>query len=316
MSARVTAAAAIALMLPGFAAAAQDLAGASDHPMISRYPEAVIDRFAEEAFDDHTLITGKVKGKTAESALDLEGRVTDIRYWVPAGRSSLEVFRNYADGLSAGGFETLFDCKNDTCGGRDFNHAAVTYTPEQGDAYDDQRYLAAQLTRDEGDVYVSLYVNRAYGIGGAKKDRIYVQLTVVETAAMDRGLIKIDAAAMRDGLDAEGHIALYGILFETDSAEVNDASKPALDEIASLLSDDPELAILVVGHTDDRGSLGYNVDLSERRARAVVEVLARDYGIAPARLEGHGVGYLAPVASNDSDAGRSLNRRVELVRRP
>lgn len=294
---------------------AQDLAGAADHPMISRYPEAVIDRYAEEAFDDYTLITGKVKGTTAETSMDLAGRVTEIRYWIPAGRSSLEVITNYAEGLADNGFVTLFDCKNKTCGGRDFNHAAVPYTAEQGDAYDDQRYLAAQLTRSEGDVFVALYVNRAYGIGGEKKDRIYVQLNVVEVQAMDRGLVKIDADAMRDGLAEEGHIALYGILFETDSAAVTDASAPALDEIASLLGNDPDLALLVVGHTDDRGSLSYNIDLSQRRAQAVVARLARDYGIAPSRLEGHGVGYLAPVANNDSDEGRTLNRRVELVRK-
>ena len=66
----------VTLMLP---AAAQDLDGAKDHPAISRYPEAVIDRYREEAFDEFRLITGPVKGKTAESSLELEGRLTDIR---------------------------------------------------------------------------------------------------------------------------------------------------------------------------------------------------------------------------------------------
>lgn len=253
---------AIALMLlvlgtsgSASSARAQDLAGAKDHPMISRYPSAVIDRFGEEAFDEYTLLTGKVKGKTAESAVDLEGRVTKIRYWIPAGRSSLEVFQNYKDALTASKFQTLYSCKNDTCGGRDFNHAAVPYTAEQGDAYKDQRYLAAHLTRSEGDVYVSLYVNRAYGVGGKAKDRIYVQLTVVEVQPMEQGLVKIDATAMRDGLEQEGRVAIYGILFETDSADVNEASRPILDEIARLLNNDSTLDLLVVGHTDDRGTL-------------------------------------------------------------
>jgi OmpA-OmpF porin, OOP family len=294
---------------------AQDAAGAKDHPIISRYPGAVIDRYAEEAFDEYTLLTGKVKGKTAESSIDLEGRVTKIRYWIPAGRSSLEVMRNYEEALTGSGFELLFTCKNKKCGGRDFNFLAVPYTPEQGDAYKDQRYLAARLTRGEGDVYVSLYINRAYGIGGAAKDRIYVQQTVVEVQPMEQGLVTVDAAAIRDGLDQEGHIAIYGILFETDSADIGASSRPALDEIASLLNTDPTLDLLVVGHTDDRGSLKYNRELSRRRAQAVVKFLEIEYGIAPSRLEGHGVGYLAPVASNESEAGRALNRRVELVRR-
>lgn len=296
-------------------AAAQDLEGAKDHPMISRYPEAVIDGYREEAFDEFDLITGRVKGKQAESTIAVEGRLTDIRYWIPAGRSTLEVFRNYEDALGAAGFDILFLCKNKDCGGRDFNHAAVPYTPEQGDAYNDQRYLAARLTRAEGDLYAALYVNRAYGIGGAKKDRIYVQLTVVETKPMDQGLVTVDADAMREGLEAEGHIALYGILFEFDSDVVRGESGPALDEIAALLNGDPALSLLVVGHSDDQGSLAYNMDLSRRRAKAVVARLVEDHGIAAARLEGHGVGYLAPVADNRSEQGRSLNRRVELVRR-
>ena len=294
---------------------AQDLEGAKDHPMISRYPEAVIDRYREEAFDDIALITGPVKGKQAESSLDVEGRLTDIRYWIPAGRSTLEVFRNYEDALGASGFDILYLCKNEDCGGRDFNHAAVPYTSEQGDAYNDQRYLAARLTRAEGDVFAALYVNRAYGIGGEKKDRIFVQLTVVEAQPMERGLVTVDAEAMRKGLEAEGHIALYGILFEFDSDAVRPESTPALEEIAALLTGDPGLSLLVVGHSDDQGSLDYNLDLSRRRAQAVVARLVADHGIAAGRLEGHGVGYLAPVADNRSEEGRTLNRRVELVRR-
>ena len=112
-----------------------------------------------------------------------------------------------------------------------------------------------------------------------------------------------------------GQIAIYGILFETDSANVNEVSWPALDEIATLLNTDSTLDLLVVGHTDDRGALSYNLDLSRRRAKAVVELLELEFGIAASRLEGHGVGYLAPVASNDNEAGRALNRRVELVGR-
>jgi outer membrane protein OmpA-like peptidoglycan-associated protein len=71
----------------------------------------------------------------------------------------------------------------------------------------------------------------------------------------------------------------------------------------------------VVGHTDNQGTLAYNLDLSKRRAAAVVKALVRQHGIAAGRLEGHGVGFLAPVAPNDSEPNRAKNRRVELVKR-
>jgi len=70
-----------------------------------------------------------------------------------------------------------------------------------------------------------------------------------------------------------------------------------------------------VGHTDMTGTLAYNMDLSSKRAQAVVDVLARDYGIASDRLQAQGVGPLCPVSTNRTEEGRKLNRRVELVER-
>jgi outer membrane protein OmpA-like peptidoglycan-associated protein len=123
----------------------------------------------------------------------------------------------------------------------------------------------------------------------------------------------IDAAAMAKGLGETGHIALYGIYFDTDKAEMKPESRPTLDEIASLLMGQPDLKVIIVGHTDSQGGYDYNMDLSKRRAAAVAAELQAAYRIAPERLGTAGVGYLAPVGSNASDSGRALNRRVELV---
>jgi len=76
----------------------------------------------------------------------------------------------------------------------------------------------------------------------------------------------------------------------------------------------PALRIWVVGHTDNTGTMETNMNLSKARAEAVVQALTGKFGIAAERLKGYGVGALAPVASNDSEAGRAKNRRVELVK--
>lgn len=73
------------------------------------------------------------------------------------------------------------------------------------------------------------------------------------------------------------------------------------------------MKLVIVGHTDSQGELDYNMDLSTRRARAVEAALVSNYGIAKNRLSAWGVGYLSPVATNRSEAGREKNRRVELV---
>ncbi len=93
------------------------------------------------------------------------------------------------------------------------------------------------------------------------------------------------------------------------------ASKPVLDQIAQFLRAQATATFYVVGHTDSTGTFAYNQQLSADRARAVVDALVRDYGIAANRLEPHGVGPLNPVFTNGADAGRARNRRVELVQR-
>jgi outer membrane protein OmpA-like peptidoglycan-associated protein len=123
----------------------------------------------------------------------------------------------------------------------------------------------------------------------------------------------IDAAAMAKGLGETGHIALYGTYFDTDKAVIKPESKPTLDEIAKLLSGQPELSVFIVGHPDNQGAYDYNIDLSRKRAAAVAAALAKSYKIAPARMRTAGVGLLAPVGSNATEDGRALNRRVELV---
>lgn len=140
-----------------------------------------------------------------------------------------------------------------------------------------------------------------------------IWLRVIEKREMEQ-FITADAAAMNDGLKSSGHIALYGIYFDTNKSEVKPESKPALEQIAKLLSQNPGLNLKVVGHTDMTGALEANMKLSQSRGEAVVQALVSQYGVSPSRLKGHGVGPLAPVASNDTDEGRAKNRRVELVK--
>ncbi len=150
-------------------------------------------------------------------------------------------------------------------------------------------------------VHVSANINEQY------------LLTVVEKGTMKQD-IEADAAALGAGIKAEGKIAVYGILFDTGKAEIKPASEPALAEIAKLLKAQPALKLHVVGHTDNVAGLDLNLKLSKARAEAVVQALTSRHGIAAGRLIPHGVGPVAPAASNDAEAGRAKNRRVELVK--
>jgi outer membrane protein OmpA-like peptidoglycan-associated protein len=109
-------------------------------------------------------------------------------------------------------------------------------------------------------------------------------------------------------------IRLYGIHFDTDSARIQPRSEPVIKEIADLMNGDKTLRFQVEGHTDSDGGGPYNLKLSQRRAEAVVADLIHRYHIAKSRLVPKGFGLTRPVASNATEGGKALNRRVELLR--
>jgi len=308
------------LLCVSLAAWAADVAGSRDHPVVSRYAGSQIIRYKDVAFDEYALFVRRAtayggKPKNLDATQPLEGRITQITYVAPEKRTTLEVFRNYENALQPAGFKILFQCNNQACGGRNFNHAVVEYAAEFGDHYDDQRYLAARLERDKGDVFVSLYVSGHATRGGGGPFRVYTQLDVIEVAPMKSGMVTVDARAMADALEAKGHIALYNIYFDSGRHELKPASDPALAEIARLLQGNTGMQLLIVGHTDNVGELAYNDQLSLRRADAVVQALRSRHRIDGSRLIARGLGMYAPVAANATEAGRALNRRVELVKR-
>ncbi len=288
----------------------EDIEGAKDHPLVSRYPGSFISEHEFVEFDEFTLPLSKAKDDgTLDKSKHLEGKITRIVYDTPVGRSILEIYRNYESALKSGGFQVLFSCVNEEgCGGNGPTLFAAKGR-EDWNWPKGQRYLSAKLARAEGDVYLSLFVGQWSNLSNGASVHLYV----VEEKPMEGGLVTVDAAALAGDIAQTGHSAVYGILFDTGKADVKEESAAALAEIAKMLQQDPALKLLVVGHTDNVGALASNMDLSKRRAAAAVQVLTTKHGIAAARLIAQGAGPLAPVASNKTEDGRAKNRRVELV---
>lgn len=312
------------LALPAFATAvaAADLPGSHDLPFLTRFDGASIVGYSQLDHDGLVLPMGPYAAAKPERfahTSQAQGRVTRIAYVAPKGKSLAEVFENYRSALQAAGFKTGFQCSNDACGGFDFSTAIVE--PELSqlkgerntmvdtlEAVDNQlRSLTARLQRPAGDVDLSLLVvgNEGRPVG--------VLVRAVEAGAMQTGQVQVDAKAIGKGLDQDGHIALYGITFATDSATLAKSSDGTLAEMAALMKSRPALKVYIVGHTDNSGSLAHNTTLSKQRAQAVAEALASHYGVARARMATSGLASYAPVASNRDAAGRARNRRVELV---
>jgi outer membrane protein OmpA-like peptidoglycan-associated protein len=318
--------AAVALCLLAVAMApslAADIKGAKDYPGIKRFEGASIVVYSTQKFTHYTLPLGPVdtvdaSGKPVYSASkQASGALTRLSYVTPAGASSAEVFENYENELSAKGYQVLYKADGGAIGRRQDAIYDGIGTQLFGFSPDAAHILSAELTRDGATVTVALYVTEfedGYTPGiEVEKGQVIVQLDVIEAGSLTDQMVTVSAADIEKGLAAQGHIAIYGIYFDTAKTDLKPESKPSLDQVAQFLKDDPTMKIHVVGHTDNVGGMDSNMALSRARAAAVVAALVKQYGVPASRLNAAGAGPLAPVAPNTTDEGRAKNRRVELI---
>jgi outer membrane protein OmpA-like peptidoglycan-associated protein len=328
-----------------------DAAGSRDHEHLRRYEGAVILSYSQVAFDEFALplsalveVPGESDAKNnvvfrPPSTKKLEGRHTLLMYLLPEGRSTLEVVRNYRDEFEQAGGTSLFECADAACGGEPSygmlggggrtSLAMFLQAPEKvTDTYRsfgwcardvshaDQRYLAAEIPAQAMHVSVHAYRIVAPDAGAPcalLNGRTIAVVDVIDGKPRENRMVTVSAAEMAGAIAPSGSIALYGILFDFNKAIVKAESEPALTEIAKYLSDEPATKVLIVGHTDNVGSYAFNLDLSQRRAAAVVDALVSRFRVARERMTPIGVSFASPVASNRDDAGRAKNRRVALV---
>jgi OmpA-OmpF porin, OOP family len=309
----------------------KDVPGASDHVFIKRYAGSWLAGYHKSDWDATQLPASAQIGKDdkLKDLRTVEGKVTQLVYIAPRGRSALEVYRNHEQALSAAGLARKFACETD-CASLYFAWAhqveplkGMQWADGELTAPDGSGFSLASSLNPEGrmlygtlkkagqDVHVLLYTSIA-------ADRISgltaTYLQVVEPKAMTTGQVTVDLKALQSGLQAEGKVALHGLYFDTGKAEIKAESKPQLDAMASLLRAQAGLRVFVVGHTDNAGAFDSNQALSLARAQAVVAALsAAPYRVPADRMLAKGVANISPLANNADEAGRARNRRVELV---
>lgn len=322
-----------------------DVKGSKDPAAIKRYEGAIIIGYKFAKFDEFTFPAGPLAPSKASNGPALapsktqrvEGQYTRLVYVGPEGRSPLEVIRNYEQELKKAGFAVVYQCARTECGGSEddmtdrllftMDNRLENYPPPnsgrppgQVTAYafsnaKDGRLLVAKRAGSGGESWISIYA----AIGGSTlhKETLghpVILVDYVENAGMETNMVTVDASAMAKGIASEGHVALYGIRFDTDKTDIKPESAATITEIARFLKQDANVKLYVVGHTDNVGVYDYNLGLSQRRAAAVVAELTAKHGIAAARLKPAGSGPLSPVAPNETEDGRAKNRRVELVK--
>jgi OOP family OmpA-OmpF porin len=151
---------------------------------------------------------------------------------------------------------------------------------------------------------------------GTKFNRICFRLSRGASCGSYISNIRITDASpdMRSKLLTDGKLVSYGIYFDVNKDVVKPESYGTLNEIAKVLTENPDVRVKIVGHTDSDGADPANLDLSKRRGAAVKAELVKSFAIDASRLESDGMGETQPVAANDTPGNKALNRRVEFIK--
>jgi outer membrane protein OmpA-like peptidoglycan-associated protein len=323
-----------AVLMGTYAAAADppDLVGSKDNPLVSRYAGSSIVAYADINFGQETLpLTSQIEDNHFVKGETVEGKITRLVYLAPRGKTALEVTRNYQLALTKAGMTLRFSCEKEKCGGSSrIQQPFVDYANgmQQLRSYggfedlgfvvlndgDSPYYFWGSLPIDGRPVYVSVFTNEVNAADDSPlKGRAGTFLEIIEPKPMETNKVSVDATAIGAGVANAGKIALYGIFFDTNKADLKPESKEQLTEISKFLATNKAIKVIVVGHTDNVGTIEANQTLSQQRATAVAAALVNSYQVPPGRILAKGVGNLCPVASNASEEGRAKNRRVELV---
>src|SRR5271167_3858971 len=252
----------------------QDEEGCKDSLLLTRPAGCHITSCTKSEFDAAELA---VKASGDNRRKHVEGKLEKINYDC-SGKSALQVRRNTENAWRTAGFTLDFT------------------------GYDVPTHY---VTAHKGGTWVAVEASELTG------DSQYVFTSVVAEEMKQE--MTSDAKAWADEINKSGHAAVYGIEFDTGKATLRPESEKVLAEVAALLKSQPDWKMKIEGHTDSTGTKQGNQALSQQRAAAVVAWLVAD-GIPASRLTAVGMGDTKPIADNATDAGRSRNRRVELVK--
>lgn len=245
----------------------------------------------------------------------VEGRVATTAWRLDSTASTLDLARRLESQLTTAGWRLLFTCETRACGGFDFRYGLpLVNEPDMHVDLGDFRYVAAE----KDGALVSLTISRS-------RMQAFVQMVLAspEAAAPPPAVAAPPTAGapvalpqssgeVTTRLTAEGHAVLADLAFASGKGALEPGDYASLREIADFLANSPESRIALVGHTDASGGLQTNIALSRSRAAAVRQALIA-LGADGSRIEAEGVGYLSPLASNQTPEGRAQNRRVEVL---
>jgi OmpA-OmpF porin, OOP family len=305
-----------------FAQRKTDIENSKDYPLISRFQGAVIEFYKETKWGDYKLPVndkGKIDWKNPQT---LEGKVIRIQYTTSVDNNSEYVLQNFKAAFKKAGFTILIAIANEELGVSDRPHTWGDKYYVAGGYYNglnngkfglgfefpawknNHSFIAAKGKKDGKDIYAIIYTVVCNNFTLLTQD-------VIEVEAVETGMVS--AENISKGIQTDGHIAVYDILFETGKSDIKPESQMAIKNVADYLNANTNKKFFIVGHTDNVGDFAANMALSENRAKAILNELVTKYTVKSEQLKAYGVSSLAPVANNSTEEGKTKNRRVDIV---
>ncbi len=303
------------IVLPLHSLSAQDL-----ESLVSPFKGSTHLGNYQSRFASLTLLVVPLDANKNPSTLIVEGALNSNIYKRPAEVSPFEVFMSYKKVLENADFDLLLACESGKCNVKQKVKSIYGYPKKELES----RNYGSMSINDKG--YLVGWASHYLSAKKKTEDKTYFVMIIIssqrdlysvdvsETNTMREGTVELAPELLKAKIKSEGKAVLHGIYFETGKDIITDQSKPALNAIATYLKDNARLSFYVVGHTDDTGDLDSNISLSKGRAKAVIEELKK-YSVNTSQLMDYGAGPFSPLSTNQSDGGKSINRRVELVLR-
>jgi len=272
---------AIVMLLAGavFGQITEDRENSKDHPLLTRQPGYFITSYDEQEFSVYEFPLGDGKYQK------VEGQYWEFEYDLGEGKKKagpLQISRNYANAIVGKGGVKLYE----------------RVDAQSGDT---------TLKFPNGGK--SLWVHLALANSGE-----FYKMYVVEETQFEQK-VEFTAPTLAKTLEEKGSVNLNSILFDTGTSTLRPESQATLAALGGALQSLDSSSFELRGHTDNVGSAAANQRLSLARAEAVKAYLVKNFNVDAKRLSTAGLGDTQPVASNSDEAGRQLNRRVEVVKK-
>jgi OOP family OmpA-OmpF porin len=252
-----------------------------DTPWFSGMPNYLVYDAENIEFDSYNFYNGidcnTVEGRKYRRIYELKEDVQKS--------SVIQIMRNYTNAIKNMGGTVIYEGAPEEAECAEFNGLNM---------------VVGKILKENDEMWVEVTT-----LGG---NGYYITIVIKELMKQD-----VTVSEMFNALNSEGHIALY-INFDFGKSNIRDESRPIIEQIVQMLDENPKLKLSVEGHTDNVGNPASNKTLSEERARSVVSAIVSQ-GIAAERLSSSGYGPDKPIADNNTEEGRAMNRRVELVKK-